>query len=44
MDKYDTQEYFQVKATAVSVHLWIYLCAFKIPTSFLAPLLGKQLA
>ena len=29
MDKYDTLEYSWVKATKVSVHLWIYLCAFK---------------
>jgi len=27
MDKYDTLEYSWVKATSVSVHLWIYLCA-----------------
>ena len=29
MDKYDTLEYSRVKAIAVSVHLRIYLCAFK---------------
>ena len=29
MDKYDTLEYSQVKATMVSVRLRIYLCAFK---------------
>ena len=29
MDKYDTLEYSRVKATAVSVRLRIYLCAFK---------------
>ena len=29
MDKYDTLEYSRVKATMISVHLWIYLCAFK---------------
>jgi hypothetical protein len=29
VDKYDTLEYSRVKATAVSVRLWIYLCAFK---------------
>jgi hypothetical protein len=29
MDKYDTLEYSRVRATAVSVRLWIYLCAFK---------------
>ena len=29
MDKYNTLEYFWVKATSVSVRLWIYLCAFK---------------
>ena len=27
MDKYDTLEYSWVKATSVSVLLWIYLCA-----------------
>ena len=30
MDKYDTLEYSGVNATTVSVHLRIYLCAFKI--------------
>ena len=30
MDKYDTLEYSRVKATAISMRLWIYLCAFKI--------------
>jgi hypothetical protein len=29
MDKYDTLEYSRVRATAVSVRLRIYLCAFK---------------
>ena len=38
---YDTLEYSWVKATAVSVHLQIYLCRYEIPTSFLAPLPGN---
>ena len=29
MDKYDTLEYSRVKATTVSVRLWIYLCMLK---------------
>ena len=29
MDKYDTLEYFWVKAIEVSMHLRIYLCVFK---------------
>ena len=29
VDKYDTLEYSRVKAIALSMCLWIYLCAFK---------------
>jgi len=33
MWKIDTLEYSRVKATSVSVHLWIFLFAFKISNS-----------
>ena len=41
MDKYDTLEYFQVKATAVSVRLWIYLCAFKNTNKLSSAIAGE---
>jgi hypothetical protein len=43
VDKYDTLEYYQVKVITVSVRGIICVC-LKIPTSFLALLLEKQLA
>ena len=41
VDKYDTLEYSLVKATVLSVRLRVFLCVKKIPTSFLASLLGN---
>ena len=44
----DTLEYPRVKATAVSVRLWIYLCAFKntnkdqVLGGYMAPVLSSK--
>jgi hypothetical protein len=41
MDKYDTLEYSWVKATLVSVHLRIYLCAL-INTNKLSSIVARE--
>ena len=41
MDKYDTLEYSRVKATTVSVRLWIYLCAFKNTNKLSSAIAGE---
>ena len=41
MDKYDTPEYSWVKATAVSVHLRIYLCTFKNTNKLSGTVVGE---
>jgi hypothetical protein len=43
MDKYDTLEYSWVKATTVSMCLWISLCAFK-NTKFSDAIAGKTIS
>ena len=43
MDKYDTLEYSRVKATTVSVHLRIYLCAFKNTNKLSGTVVGETI-
>ena len=43
MDKYNTLEYFRVKATMVSVLLWIYLCAFKNTNKLFGTVVGEAI-
>jgi hypothetical protein len=43
MDKYNTLEYSWVKATTVSVHLQIYLCAFKNTNKLSSAVVGETI-
>ena len=43
MDKYDTLEYSRVKATTVSMHLWIYLCAFENTNKLSSAIAGEAI-
>jgi len=42
VDNYDTLEYSQVKTTAVSVRLRIYLCSFKNTNKLSNTIAGKK--
>jgi hypothetical protein len=43
MDKYDTLKYSRVKATTVSMHLWIFLCALTNTNKFFGTVAGKAI-
>jgi hypothetical protein len=44
MDKYDTLEYFRVKAIIVSVRLWNFLCALINTNSVSGTIAGEAIS